>query len=336
MKLGIYLVALYLTASIFFSNGIPPEISTKSELGKKLFFDKRLSKENKISCASCHKPEFAFADTSSVSLGIYGRKGKRNSPSVMNMSARELFFYDGRAKTLEEQATFPIQDHNEMDILIDDAFEKIRIDKQYQRLFLKIYGELPNKLNILNAISEYERTLETTSPFDKWMKGDESALTESQKRGHKLFTDPKNKCFECHFSPDFTSDEFKNIGLFDGKKYNDSGRYLVTKNRKDIGKFKVPGLRNVAVTPPYMHDGSFRTLRDVIRYYNDIYLVVPHPINEDSLIKQKINLSEQDILDIENFLISLTDPQFNHLLYAKNTNHRRGRKSTIAKESARE
>jgi cytochrome c peroxidase len=206
---------------------------------------------------------------------------------------------------------------------------------KYKSFFQKVYGELPNKTNILNAIAEFERTLETSSPFDKYMAGDEKAISTSAKRGHKLFLDPKNKCFECHFSPDFTGDEFRNIGLFDGVKYNDSGRYLITRNPNDIGKFKVPGLRNVAVTGPYMHDGSIKTLKEVISYYTDIYQHVPTPINEDSLLRQKVDLSNQDILDIENFLISLTAPQFKHLLHGKNTDNWRRKSSQSATKKTR-
>jgi cytochrome c peroxidase len=329
------LFLLTFTTLIFLSLKTPTKVGTKSDLGKKLFFDKRLSKNNQVSCASCHRPEFAFADTSAVSMGVYGRMGKRNSPSVMNMASREVFFYDGRAKTLEEQASFPIQDHNEMDVLVDAAFERIIKDMKYKSFFQKVYGELPNKTNILNAIAEFERTLETSSPFDKYMAGDENAISASAKRGHNLFLNPKNKCFECHFSPDFTGDEFRNIGLFDGVKYNDSGRYLITRNPNDIGKFKVPGLRNVAVTGPYMHDGSMKTLKEVISYYTDIYQHVPTPINEDSLLRQKVDLSNQDILDIENFLISLTAPQFKHLLHGKNTDNRRRKSSQSATKKTR-
>lgn len=328
-------VLIFFSAIGLFSLSPNLKIESKADLGKKLFFDTRLSKNNKISCATCHKPEFAFADTSPVSIGVFGRSGKRNSPSVMNMSSREVFFYDGRAKTLEEQATFPIQDHNEMDILVDEAFVKIMKDKVYQAQFKKIYNQAPNRENILNAIAEFERTLETTSPFDKYMAGDEHAISSSAKRGHQLFLDPKNKCFECHFSPDFTGDEFKNVGLFDGIKYKDSGRYHITKDPSDLGKFKVPGLRNVAVTGPYMHDGSMKTLKEVIRYYNDIYTTVSHPINEDSLVKQKLNLTETDVTDIENFLISLTDPQFNHLLHGKNSYNRRGKSVSTSKKKIR-
>lgn len=298
-------------------------IETKVGLGRKLFFDKKLSKDNSISCASCHKPEFAFADTVALSIGINGRTGKRNTPSAMNMASREIFFYDGRAKSLEEQAAFPIQDHNEMDILLNTAIQKIKADPTYKRLFWKIYKQVPNRENILNAIAEFERSLESSSPFDEYMQGNDSALTTEQIRGYQLFIKKENRCFECHFSPDFTGDEFKNIGLFDGEKYNDSGRYLISKKTEDLGKFKVPGLRNVAITMPYMHDGSMRSLKEVILYYNDIHKVVKNPINADSLLTNSLSLSESDVNDIEAFLIALTDKKFNHLIYEKYPHYRR-------------
>lgn len=309
----------------FVSRDIPHKIATKEELGKKLFFEKKLSQDNKISCGSCHIPSFAFADTVPLSRGVGGRFGKRNTPSAMNMAFRELFFFDGRAKTLEEQAVFPIEDHNEMAILMDDAVVKIASDKTYQNLFKKLYSSEVKREHILNAISEFERSLESSSPFDEYMQGNSNAISASARRGHLLFTKKENRCFECHFTPDFTGDEFRNIGLFDNQKYKDSGRYLITKNINDLGKFKVPGLRNVAITMPYMHDGSMKTLREVIEHYSDIYNKVPHPINADSLVLTPIKLTVQDITDIENFLISLTDKRFNNLLYAKYPNHRRGK-----------
>lgn len=303
---------------------IKKEPTDEIELGRRLFFDNKLSKNNEINCGTCHKESYAFADTTPFSIGVEGRLGKRNTPSVMNMLSREIHFYDGRAKTLEEQAVFPIQDHNEMDILMEQAVQKIAQDKNYQIWFQKIYHSTPTKENIVHALATFQRSLESFSPFDKYMAGDTNAISSSAKRGHKLFLNDRTKCFDCHFSPDFTGDEFKNIGLFDGKKYNDSGRYHISKNPMDIGKFKVPGLRNVAVTAPYMHDGSFKTLKETIRYYNDIYATVPHPINEDTLVRTKIDLSEQDIVDLENFLISLTDYRYLKLIKnAKSTAHRR-------------
>ena len=289
-------------------------IKTKEALGKKLFFEKKLSKDNSISCGSCHRPEFAFADTVAFSKGVYNRIGKRNTPSSMNMASREIFFFDGRAATLEEQAVFPIEDHLEMDILIDKAVQKIATDKNYNTLFNKIYKTKPTKSNILDALASFQKSLETTSPFDEYIAGDTSAIRASAIRGHKLFIDPKNKCFECHFTPDFTADEFRNVGLFDGKKLNDSGRYAITKNPNDIGKFKVPGLRNVAITAPYMHNGMFKTLEEVVAYYNNPYLTVSHPINIDSLLLQPLHLTEENKKDLVSFLKTLTDPQFKNKL----------------------
>jgi cytochrome c peroxidase len=226
------------------------------------------------------------------------------------MASREIFFFDGRAATLEIQATFPIQDHNEMDINIDKAVSKIAQDKFYQKAFKKIYKKSPNKTNILSAIADYERSLESSNPFDDYMNGDQNAISESAKRGHKVFMNPKNKCFDCHFTPDFTGDEFRNIGLFNGKELNDSGRYLITKNKNDIGKFKVPGLRNIAVTGPYMHNGMFKTLQEVIAYYNNPIAKIPNAINTDTLLHKPLLMSDNEMIDLEEFLKTLTDPAF--------------------------
>ena len=150
------------------------------------------------------------------------------------------------------------------------------------------------------------------TPNDRWLNDEPGGLTEQQIRGRAIFR-VKAKCFECHFSPDFTVDEFRNIGLFDGEKYNDSGRYLITKNKEDIGKFKVPGLRNVAITAPYMHDGSIKTLRDVIDYYDAPDKLIKNSIGRDSLLATPLHLTEGEKQDLEAFLHSLTDDRFvNH------------------------
>lgn len=307
----VFLFLLGISISFYsFEDTSEPLPTTKEELGKRLFFEKKLSRDNSISCASCHIPEYAFSDTLDFSIGVGGRKGKRNTPSAMNMASREIFFFDGRASTLEIQATFPIQDHNEMDISIDKAVAKIAQDGFYQKAFKKLYKKSPNKTNILSAIADYERSLESSSPFDDYMNGDKNAISESAKRGHKIFMNPKNKCFDCHFTPDFTGDEFRNIGLFNGKELNDSGRYLITKNKNDIGKFKVPGLRNIAKTGPYMHNGMFKTLQEVIAYYNNPTSIVPNAINTDTLLLKPLLMSDNEMIDLEEFLKTLTDPSF--------------------------
>jgi cytochrome c peroxidase len=285
--------------------------ATKEQLGEMLFFDPILSADRTLSCASCHQPAHGFADTLAFSLGVGGRKGRRNAQSCLNLAERPHFFYDGRAATLEAQVKFPIEDHNEMALPADSAVGRLNNSKKYLAHFMRLYGEKPTLNNIEHAIASFERTLETSnSPFDKYMDGDSTAISASAARGRLLFMSPKAKCFDCHFSPDFTGDEFRNIGLFDGLHLNDSGRYEVTHLAADIGKFKVPGLRNVAVTAPYMHNGMFKTLKEVITYYNDPYAVVPHPKNMDTLLLQPLHLNTQEQTDLENFLISLTDKRF--------------------------
>lgn len=287
----------------------PP--ASKAQLGEMLFFENKLSATRKLSCASCHIPEFGFADTATLSKGVEGRLGRRNAPSCTNLSDRPYLFYDGRAASLEDQVKFPIEDKNEMGIPIADVVQRLRKDKNYTTYFAAIFNESPTEANLKAAIAAFERTLETShSPFDRYMNGDSLAISASAERGRVLFMGDKAKCVDCHFTPDFTGDEFRNIGLYDGGKYNDAGRSLITGDKRDLGKFKVPGLRNVAVTAPYMHNGMFKTLREVIDFYDDPYKVVPHPINMDTLMLQPLHLSDQEKIDLEQFLLTLTDDRF--------------------------
>ncbi len=294
--------------------GFSPKANTKmskEKLGELLFFDPILSVDSAISCASCHRPEFAFADTSAFSLGVAGRLGKRNTPSVMNMSARESFFWDGRAATLEEQAIFPIEDHNEMDLPIGAAIVRLNKNPKYRKMFFEVFGQKPSKQNLGSALAAFERTLETSdTPLDRWQNEEQQdTLNPQQISGRAIFL-TKAKCSECHFTGDFTADEFRSIGLFDGVVHNDSGRYLITRDPKDIGKFKVPGLRNIAVTAPYMHDGSMKTLREVIDYYDNPGKILPNGLNRDSVLLEPLGLSEQEKQDLEAFLHALTDDRF--------------------------
>ncbi|MEN8957691.1 MAG: cytochrome c peroxidase, partial [Flavobacteriales bacterium] len=275
----------------------------------KLFFDPILSLDKTISCGSCHRPENAFADVTSLSLGVNDSVGTRNTPSVMNMASRSHYFYDGRAATLEEQAIGPIENPVEMNLKIEEATLRLNESTVYFSLFKKIYFEEPTNENLANALAEFQRTLESdgSAPHDKWMNDeDPMAMTLSQKRGRELFLE-KAKCFDCHFGPDFTGDEFRNIGLYDEQEYGDKGRFDETKDSNDLGKFKVPGLRNVALTAPYMHDGSMETLEEVIEYYSDPYMFVENPINMDSIMIKPLKLTVQEKADLVNFLHSLTD-----------------------------
>jgi len=285
-------------------------VTTKVALGEKLFFDPILSLDNSISCASCHQPQFAFSDNKAFSVGVNDSLGTRNTPSVMNMASRPFFFHDGRAASLEEQATMPIENPVEMNLSFTEAVKRVKINEAYFNLFNDIYHKAPNKENITNALAEFQRSLESdgTAPHDLWMNDiDTLAMSPSQQRGRNLFLSDDFKCFDCHFGPDFTGDEFRNIGLYDGITLKDMGRYDITKDSTDIGKFKVPGLRNVALTAPYMHNGKFKTLREVIDFYSNPYDFVEKPVNIDSLMVKPLNLSEQQKEDLVNFLHSLTD-----------------------------
>ncbi len=314
MKKGIIISTLLLSVVLGFTFSKKPQKPvpriTKVQLGKMLFFDPILSEDSSISCASCHKPQFAFADTTPFSKGVHGRLGNRNTPSAMNVKSRDALFWDGRAATLEDQALGPIANPVEMNLPVAEAVKRLSRSKKYRHLFFSIYKSVPTAQTLASAISAYERTLETSNtPNDRWLDDLPNGMTEQQVRGRTVFRE-KGKCFECHFTPDFTGDEFRSIGLFNGKSHNDSGRYNVTRNPEDIGKMKVPGLRNVAMTAPYMHDGSFKTLREVIDYYDNPHAAMPDGINRDSVLREPLHLTEQEKLDLESFLHALTDDRF--------------------------
>ena len=285
---------------------------TKADLGQQLFFDPILSLDQSISCSSCHKPDFAFADTIAFSKGVNNGVAARNTPSIMNMAYRPYFFYDGRAASLEEQALTPIEHPDEMNLNFAVAIQRIQNQPTYVKAFKEVYASPPDSLTILNTLAEFQRSLESngSAPHDQWINDiNPNAMSASQLRGRDLFLE-KGKCFDCHFGPDFTGDEFRNIGLYDGKTLQDKGRFEISGDSTDLGKFKVPGLRNVALTAPYMHNGQFKTLEEVIDYYDDPYDIVAEPINLDTLILEPLGLSLQEKKDLVNFLHSLTDVSF--------------------------
>ena len=311
---GIAVIATVVIALSF--TNIEP--GNKAELGKLLFFDPILSKDKTISCASCHKPEFAFADTATVSKGVGGKRGTRNSPTAMNVMLRRPFFWDGRAKTLEEQALAPIENPVEMNLPLDSAIQRLQISRAYRDYFKRIFDSEPSKETVAAAIAAFERTLETSdSPFDKWKFYDDSnAVSATVKKGFEIFNG-KGKCSKCHFGADFTQNDFRNIGLFNGKNLNDSGRIIVSGRKEDLGKFKTPSLRNVSVTGPYMHNGMFKTLKQVIDFYNEPEKAVSNSINRDSLLAKPLGLTLKEKNELEMFLFSLTDQKFVNTNVAK-------------------
>ena len=302
------IITIIVISSFFEKENV--EIKTRAALGKKLFFEKILSRDSSVSCASCHKPQFAFSDTSAFSIGIGGKLTKRNTPSVLNMKNRPYFFWDGRATSLEEQSLMPIQNPDEMGLAIEEAIKRLNRSAEYKMLFQKIFNQKPDAKNLAAAFSAFEQTLETVdSKFDDW-SNNLKKLTASEERGRQLFVGDKAKCFDCHRMEDFTTDDFKNIGLYNGTTLNDAGLYNITKKETDLGKFKTPGLRNIEVTTPYMHNGMFKTLEEVIDYYNDPLKVVRDAINIDDALKKPLGLTGKEKTDLVAFLKTLTDKKY--------------------------
>jgi len=311
MKKYLFLIIAGIVITIIQAAFIDHEPTDKAALGKLLFFDPILSKDKTVSCASCHKPGHAFADTSATSPGVGGVKGARNTPSAMNVATQTIFFWDGRAKSLEEQALAPIENPAEMNLPIDKALIRLKRSDTYREYFKEVFNSAPTRENLAQAIADFERTLETSdSPFDEWKFSDSpNAVTDAARRGFTIFNE-KGKCIKCHFGSNLTLDEFRNIGLFNGKDLNDSGRAVISGKKEDAGKFKIAGLRNIAITAPYMHSGIFKTLREVIDFYNEPDKVVPNAVNRDSVLAKPLGLTENEKSDLEAFLLSLTDKRF--------------------------
>lgn len=283
---------------------------TKAQLGEKLFFDPLLSKDRSISCASCHIPQYGFADTLTFSIGIHHTATKRNTPGITNLSGRPNFFWDGRAASLEEQALQPIANPDEMGLPVEEAVQRLNEHDSYRQYFQQVFNSAPTAKNLSQALAAFERTLETAnSPYDRYIAGNDSALTPSAIRGRMLFIGKAN-CNNCHSGEDFTADRFKNIGLYNGTTLKDAGRFDATKDSAHLGFFKVPSLRNVAVTAPYMHNGMFKTLKDVIAYYNTPDSIVHDGIHRDLSLNKPLHLNKDEMTDLENFLIALTDDRF--------------------------
>lgn len=265
-------------------------IEEKFQLGRHLFYENRLSRNNTISCGSCHHQNKAFTDGRQFSLGLNGEPTPRNAMSVVNMLWEDLFFWDARAKTLEEQALMPIQDHIEMDLTLAEAVDRLYKLELYDSLFFHAYGDtLITPERIALAITEFEKgIISKDSKYDKFKRGEASFTTE-EKLGSELFTthpdyywDPDNQlniyrrggnCGDCHVSVNFNkligTQGIKNNGLESDASRKDEGYFNVSNNPEDKGKFKTPSLRNIELTAPYMHDGRFNTLEEVLDHYNE-------------------------------------------------------------------
>lgn len=275
----------------------------KEELGKRLYFDPRLSGDNSISCATCHHPDKGWSDGLPRAVGFGGKELGRHSPTVINSGYFEVQFWDGRAPSLEEQAKGPIQAPGEMNQKFDDLIPELAAIPEYAERFKKVFGEsgiTPD--TIAAAIATFERTVVSkNSAYDKYMQGDKNAMPASAVSGMNLFFG-KAKCSICHNGPALTDSGFHNIGVKQhGPMKEDLGRFNVSKDDFDKGAFKTPGLRSVSLTAPYMHDGSEATLKDVVAFYNRGGDVAE---NRSAFITP-LELSEQEMLDLVEFLKAL-------------------------------
>jgi cytochrome c peroxidase len=245
-----------------------PMTAEKIALGKQLYFDGRLSADNKVSCASCHDPAKGFSNGDRFATGVEGKKGGRSAPTVINTAYGALQFWDGRAKTLEDQALGPIQNPIEMNMTLDAVIKKLNGIDGYKTQFKKVFGsDGATADGIAKAIAAYERTvISGNAPYDKFKAGDTKALSESAQRGMKLFFG-KAHCSACHAGPNFSDNSFHNIGVGMDQKDFDKGRAEISKLSGDTGAFKTPTLREIAKSAPYFHDGSAKTLEDVIDHY---------------------------------------------------------------------
>ena len=317
-----------------------PQTPEKISLGQRLFFERRLSVDGTVSCSTCHDPQLAFTDRKPLSVGIKGRVGQRNAPTILNALYNKTQFWDGRVNTLEEQAANPIVNAFEMGHPnLDAAVAQIASVEEYQQAFQRVFGRAANGPDLLRAIASYERAqLSFDSPFDHFMAGENNAIDASAKRGWELFN-TQARCNKCHALTDtqrdvtvFTDNDFHNIGIGIIRhnvvalarqaeqliKSGDTaaidraaiqtdmsalGRFLITKKDKDIASFKTPDIRNALVTGPYFHDGSQATLWDVIDHYNKGDGLQNPYLDEDI---QPLALTETDIDDLVAFMVSVT------------------------------
>ena len=292
------------------------------QLGRMLFYEKALSKDGSIACADCHLQGDMFSDVRRFSLGVNDTPGKRQAMAVFNLAwHKNGMFWDGRAPLVRDQALKPIQDPLEMNETLENATAKLRAMKTYRDQFMRAFGDTSITAERLGlALEQFEFTMiSNDSKFDRFQRG-EVMLTESEERGRKLFfleLDPflgqkGGECFHCHGGFNFTNDQFMNNGLDTDAEFTDLGRFMVTDNPVDKARFKVPSLRNVALTPPYMHDGRFATLEEVIEHYNT---GVRTSSTLDELMFHNIEpgglqLTAQDKADLVLFLKTLTDENF--------------------------
>lgn len=280
-------------------------------LGRKLFYDKNLSDDNTKSCASCHLQSDGFSDPEQFSEGITGELGNRNAMQIINAGWFPSFFWDGRAESLEAQALGPVVNPVELNTTWPKVENKITADPVYPVLFSMAFGSTSiDSMLIVKAIAQFERTLISfNSKYDEYFYGDFTGFTESEVNGFDIYFSEKGDCIHCHSGPLLSDNEFRNNGL--DSELSDLGLGEITGNSEDYGKFKVPTLRNIEYTAPYMHDGRFSTLEEVVEHYNSGVLTdSPNLDPEMENAALGLNLTEQEKEDLINFIKTFTDPDF--------------------------
>ena len=279
-----------------------PYSPAKAGLGRALFYDPRLSLDGTVSCATCHNPGFAFSVAPPFGVGVRGQTGSRKPPTIINAAYSPAFFWDSRASTLEEQALGPLMNPTEMGNTPAKLISTVSAIKGYRERFRDVFGDEQITVDRLaKAIASFERTvLSGNAPYDRWVAGDRSALSPSQVRGAALFRDAK--CNACHEGPTFTNGMMANLGVGMEKSKPDVGSFAITHEERDWGRFKTPGLRDVAIRPPYMHDGSLCTLEEVVDFYDR----GGNPNRNLDNRKRPLHLSAGQKADLVAFLHSLS------------------------------
>ena len=286
-----------------------PLTAEKIELGKQLYFDTRLSEDSTISCASCHDPKLGWSNGERFATGVGGQVGGRSAPTIINSAYMNAGsprfgtvpqFWDGRAKDLEGQATGPIQNPIEMNMKMDQAIERLNKIEGYRKQFQEIFGTDVTEEGIAHAIASFERTiLSGDAPIDRYLAGDEEAMSEAAIRGWKVFDNGnKGNCSACHKYPNFSDGAYHNIGVGMDAEKPDLGRFEVSKITGDKGRFKTPTLREIHRTAPYMHDGSEATLEDVVEFY--VKGSIANPYLDEEM--KKLNLTDQEKADLVTFM----------------------------------
>ena len=282
-------------------NPITPE---KVKLGKMFFEDVRLSRNNTVSCVSCHHQKYAFSDTNELSIGLDGGHTLRNSSPLFNLGYHPYFFKDGGAPTLEIQVISPIENEVEMDLNILDACERLNKDENLLKLSQKVFGTNITPFVISRSLATYLRTLVSgNSRYDQYLIGDDNVLTDQEKLGLDIFNGKAN-CVSCHSGSNFTNYSFENNGLYE--VYEDNGRAVISTNPLDAGKFKVTSLRNLTYTSPFMFDGSISSLTDVIEHYNSGGS--NHANKSEDIVQLSLTQMEKEALKA--FLLTLNDITF--------------------------